>query len=137
MTFEQGQPKEVVHYYAKQQAEFKDWVQCPSNYPGQFESVSETMFRRRTRVFKAGSDVEGTFGNDKSQAWKSFVKSIAKGDFHKTVNGTLFPKRSEVTQSCTKADDLSEWEDTVERFASKKSTRRQVNSVQCQRQSHF
>ena len=71
------------------------------------------MFKRKTRVFKAGTNLEGTFGNQRHTAWHEFENSIASGHFDRTLKGTLFPKRSDLTKTLSGEQELSAWESTA------------------------
>ncbi len=68
------------------------------------------MERRKTRVFKAGSSVEGVFGNDKHTAWHSFTESFANGQYDKILKKSLYPKRKDFAST---SNELQSWEEAV------------------------
>ena len=51
------------------------------------------MFKRKTRIFKAGSSVEGFFGSNGHMSWNKFENSIKNGEFDPIRTNTFWPKR--------------------------------------------
>ena len=97
----------MISFLRKQQFKFKDWVQCPSNYSK--ETVEDTMFNRKTRVFRAGSNVEGVFGDEGHTAWHTFEKTVGTQEFESTRSGKLFPHRSDFTKKYNGVEELNLW----------------------------
>lgn len=93
------------------------------------------MYKRKTRVFKAGSDVEGVFGNDRHTAWKTFEHSFATGEYNSTLSGSSFPHRSDLSRTISAKEELSAWETAVEK--AKTRNRRELNSMQSKRSPKF
>ena len=61
-------------FYKKQQLMFKDWVECPIKHSNL--SANDLLKQRQTLVFRAGSAVDGIFGDNGHQAWHSFEKTL-------------------------------------------------------------
>ena len=82
VSLDKGMSAEMIKYFAKQQAQHREWVECPSKH--RTETVADKLFKLKTRVFKAGSAVDGVFGDQKQTAWTTFCDSIREGHFDAT-----------------------------------------------------
>ena len=100
--------KHAIEYFTEQQRKFKIWVECPSK----FEKPSEEplALKRQTKIFKAGSCVEGKFGDDPHTAWESYQRTMSTQPYKTIMSGNLYPKRARVASDMDHAEELQDWE---------------------------
>lgn len=99
----------MIAFFAQHKAKFTDYAECPSKY--RTETIADQMFKRKIRVFKAGSKVDGTFGNETSTSWDTFTKTLSEGKFDPIRTGTMFPKRKDLTDRFGHStDELQMWQ---------------------------
>jgi hypothetical protein len=66
----QGMSAHFIDYLGGQQKEFTRWVECPSHF--EKEPIELVALKHETKIFKAGSSVEGVFGDHAHTAWEEF-----------------------------------------------------------------
>jgi len=59
------------------------------------EPEEPVALARQTKVFKAGSCVDGVFKDDPHTAWESFQKTMATEQYRTIMSGDLYPKRQD------------------------------------------
>ena len=105
---DQGMSKHAIEYFTEQQRKFKIWVECPSK----FEKPPEEplALARQTRVFNAGSCVDGRFGDDPHTAWESYQRTMSTSPYKTIMSNSLYPKRARVASEMDHATELASWE---------------------------
>ena len=70
-------------------------------------------------MFRAGGSVggRGEFGHGTHTAWEEFQTTIGKAGYQSVVNGDMFPKRRDFTES-----DMA-WRDALEKAEHKRRPR--------------
>ena len=95
--------------YVEQQRKFTIWVESPSLF--QKEPDVPPVLSQQSRIFKAGSCVEGTFGDQPHTAWESYVQTMGSPAYQTIVSGDLYPKRRELNQTqMPRTEELLQWE---------------------------
>ena len=72
-----GMPHDKQLFFERQQQQHKEWVQRPLNFDRR--SINDLLELRKTRVFRAGTGVRQSFGNESHTAWNTFEKSVISG----------------------------------------------------------
>jgi hypothetical protein len=82
------------------------------------EPEEPLALQQQTKVFKAGSKVDGVFKDNPHTAWESYQNTMATTQYKTIMSGELYPKRSQLFDK-TKSweQELKDWE-----FASSKKT---------------
>ena len=115
-----------IDYLEKQQKDFTRWVEYPSHF--EKEPIEPVALSRETKIFKAGSSVEGVFADHAHTAWEEFQKTMGTNSYKTIMQGKVYPKRNEVSdRTMTFEDSLVNWEKATHSEAIK----RRHQSMKC------
>ena len=95
MTIKEGMSTDMQEFLEKRKKDFTRWVECPSHF--EKEPLEPAALARETKFFKAGTAVEGIFGDMGHTAWEEYQKTMSAPIYKTVMSGNLYPKRREVT----------------------------------------
>jgi hypothetical protein len=100
--------KHAIEFFQNQQKEFTKWVECPSKFEKKTEEPA--VLAKQTKLFLAGSKVDGRFGDDPHTAWSEYQKTMSRPQYKQIMSNTLYPKRARVHSVEPHEKELQDWE---------------------------
>ena len=85
-------PDNYMEYLTKRRKTFTEWVECPSKF--EKPQPLPQVLQNDAYNWKGGLG-NGEFKNGAHTSWEKFASTMKTDAYRNTINGSMFPKRSE------------------------------------------